>query len=70
MFLDVQQAVVERRLTMSAPDYVGYLSTVSAYLQLPQSKRQQAYDAITRVLPQRVEIAADIIAHLARRRSE
>ncbi|MEU5419226.1 class I SAM-dependent methyltransferase [Streptomyces sp. NPDC001407] len=70
LFLDVQQAIVKRRLTMSAPDYVGYLSTVSAYLQLPQSKRQQAYDAITRVLPERVEIAADIIAHLARRRSE
>ncbi|MGA6173905.1 class I SAM-dependent methyltransferase [Streptomyces sp. NPDC012600] len=70
LFLDIQQALVKRRLTMSAPDYVGYLSTVSAYLQLPQSRRQQAYDAITRVLPERVEITADIIVHLARRRSE
>ncbi|WP_326621104.1 class I SAM-dependent methyltransferase [Streptomyces anulatus] len=70
LFLDVQQSVVGRRLTASASDYVGYLSTVSAYLQLPQSRRQQAYDAITRVLPETVEIAADIIVHLARRRSE
>ncbi|MFJ2437890.1 class I SAM-dependent methyltransferase [Streptomyces anulatus] len=70
LFLDVQQSVVKRRLTTSATDYVGYLSTVSAYLQLPQSRRQQAYDAITRVLPETVEIAADIIVHLARRRSE
>ncbi|MFD8955375.1 class I SAM-dependent methyltransferase [Streptomyces anulatus] len=70
LFLDVQQSVVGRRLTASASDYVGYLSTVSAYLQLPQSTRQQAYDAITRVLPETVEIAADIIVHLARRRSE
>ncbi|MFF2744299.1 class I SAM-dependent methyltransferase [Kitasatospora sp. NPDC058048] len=69
-FLDVQQSVIKRRLTMSAPDYVGYLSTVSAYLQLPQSRRQQAYEAITRILPGTVEIAADIIVHLARRRSE
>ncbi|MEV7655904.1 class I SAM-dependent methyltransferase [Streptomyces anulatus] len=69
LFLDIRQAVVKRRLTMSAPDYAGYLSTVSAYLQLPQAKRQQAYDAITRVLPETVEIAADIIVHLARRRS-
>ncbi|RLU86336.1 SAM-dependent methyltransferase [Streptomyces griseocarneus] len=69
-FVDVQQAVVKRRLTMSAPGYVGYLSTVSAYLQLPQSRRQQAYDAITGVLPETVEIAADIIVHLARRRAE
>ncbi|SEE11905.1 hypothetical protein SAMN04490357_6978 [Streptomyces misionensis] len=36
----------------SAPDFVGYLSTVSAYLQLPPSKRQQGYDAITEVLPE------------------
>nr|WP_247694961.1 SAM-dependent methyltransferase [Streptomyces sp. B93] len=70
LFLDVQQSVVKRRLTMSAPDYVGYLSTVSGYFQLPQSRRQQAYDAIKRVLPGTVEIAADIIVHLARRRSE
>ncbi|MDQ0701097.1 hypothetical protein [Streptomyces sp. W4I9-2] len=70
LFLDVQQSVVKRRLTTSASDYVGYLSTVSAYLQLPQSRGQQAYDAIMRVLPETVEIAADIIVHLARRRSE
>ncbi|MGK5546700.1 class I SAM-dependent methyltransferase [Streptomyces sp. URMC 127] len=69
-FVDVQQAIVKRRLTMSAPDYVDYLSTVSAYLQLPQSRRQQAYDAITGGLPETVEIAADIIVHLARRRAE
>ncbi|MFE4973724.1 class I SAM-dependent methyltransferase [Kitasatospora sp. NPDC056651] len=69
-FLDVQQSVIKRRLTMSAPDYVGYLSTVSAYIQLPRSRRQQAYEAITRILPETVEIAADIIVHLARRRSE
>ncbi|MEU6239093.1 class I SAM-dependent methyltransferase [Kitasatospora sp. NPDC047058] len=68
-FIDVQQAVVRRRLTMNAPDYVGYLSTVSAYLQLPDARRQQAYDAITAVLPGTVEIAADIIVHLARRRA-
>ncbi|MEV0536746.1 class I SAM-dependent methyltransferase [Kitasatospora sp. NPDC050463] len=70
LFLDVQQTVITRRLTMSAPDYVGHLSTVSAYLQLPHSRRQQAFDAITRALPETVEIAADIIVHLARRRSE
>lgn len=68
LFVQVQQAVLKRRLTMSAPQYLGYLSTVSAYLQLPQSRRQQVYDAITGVLPETVEIAADIIVHLARRR--
>jgi hypothetical protein len=66
-FADVQQSVVKRRLTMSAPDYIGHLSTVSAYLQLPTSEQQQVFSQIMRVLPETVEIAADITVHLARR---
>ncbi|MFF5402961.1 hypothetical protein ACFY8K_02335 [Streptomyces misionensis] len=54
---------------MSAPDFVGYLSTVSAYLQLPPSRRQQVPDAITEVLPESVGITADVIVRLARRRA-
>src|SRR6516162_1903848 len=69
-FADVQQSVIERRLTMSARDYVGHLSTVSAYLELPASVQEQAYSQIRQVLPETVEIAADITVHLARRRSE
>jgi SAM-dependent methyltransferase len=67
-FTDVQQAVIERRLTMSAHDYVGHLSTVSAYLELPASEQEQVYRRIMQVLPETVEIAADITVHLARRR--
>lgn len=67
-FTDVQQSVIERRLTLSAGDYVGHLSTVSAYLQLPPSQQQQACERIMQVLPDQVEIAADITVHLARRR--
>jgi SAM-dependent methyltransferase len=67
-FTDVRQAVIERRLTMSADGYVGHLSTVSAYLQLPASTQEQVYSQILRVLPPTVEIAADVIVHLARRR--
>ena len=40
-FTDVQQSVIERRWTMLARDYVGHLSTISAYLQLPPSQQQQ-----------------------------
>jgi SAM-dependent methyltransferase len=69
-FADVQQSVIERRLTMSARDYVGYLSTVSAYLVLPASDQEQVYRRILQVLPDTVEIAADITAHLARRHCE
>lgn len=67
-FTDVQQSVIERRLTMTARDYVGHLSTVSAYLLLPTGQQEQVYDRIMRVLPDTVEINADITVHLARRR--
>jgi hypothetical protein len=62
--------VIERRLTMSARDYVGHLSTISAYLELPTSEQEQVYRRIMQVLPETVEIAADITVHLARRRCE
>ncbi|MBI4941237.1 MAG: class I SAM-dependent methyltransferase [Actinobacteria bacterium] len=66
-FTDVRQEVVERRLTLTAADYVGLLSTVSAYLQLPVEHREQALDAIRRALPEQVEVSADVTVHVARR---
>ncbi|WBP90477.1 class I SAM-dependent methyltransferase [Kitasatospora cathayae] len=67
-FADVRQAVIAQRLTMSSEDYVGLLSTVSAYLMLADAVREQAFRRILAVLPERVELDADITAHLARRR--
>jgi hypothetical protein len=55
---------------MSARDYVGHLSTISAYLQLPTSEQEQIYSQIMLVLPETVEVSADITVHLARRRCE
>ena len=69
-FTDVRQAVIERHVTMSARDYIGHLSTVSAYLVLPASVREQAFSRIRQVLPDTVEMTADITVHLARRRQE
>jgi SAM-dependent methyltransferase len=69
-FTDVRQSVIERRSTMSAPAYVGHLSTISAYLQLPPADQDQIYGRIMQVLPEHVEVAADITVHLARRRRE
>lgn len=69
-FADVRQSVIERRETMTARDYVGLLSTVSAYLVLPAADREEVFRRITLVLPEAVEIAGDITVHLARRRSE
>jgi SAM-dependent methyltransferase len=69
-FTDVRQCVLERRLTMSAGDYVGHLSTISAYLELPAATQEQVYRRIQSVLPPTVGITADVIVHLARRRRE
>jgi SAM-dependent methyltransferase len=69
-FGDVQQSVIERRVTMSARDYIGHLSTISAYLELPASEQEQLYSRIMQVLPETVEIAADLTVHLARRRCQ
>jgi hypothetical protein len=67
LFCDVRQLVVERRLTVTALDYIGHLSTISAYLLLPDAVREQAREAIVQVLPETVELDAEIIVHLARR---
>jgi SAM-dependent methyltransferase len=67
LFTDVRQSVFERRLVLSALDYVGYLSTVSAYLQLPRPAREEVLTRILDVLPDSVGIASDVTLHLARR---
>ena len=67
LFGDVQQHVLERRLTLGAAEYVGYLSTVSAYLGLPAPTRSEALGRILDALPPEVEINADVVAHLATR---
>jgi SAM-dependent methyltransferase len=69
-FVDVQQSVIKRCLTMGKDDYVGHLSTVSAYLELPAANHERVFSQILQVLPETVELTADIIVHLARRRSE
>ena len=66
---DVRQSVIERRPTVSAGEFVGHLSTVSAYLELPAPERAEVFRRISRVLPPTVEITADVIVHLARRRT-
>lgn len=65
-FIDVRQSTIERRMTMSARDYVGHLSTISAYLELPVSVREHVFDRIIKVLPERVAVVADLTLHLAR----
>ncbi|WP_239159159.1 class I SAM-dependent methyltransferase [Winogradskya humida] len=69
-FTDVRQSVITRRLTLTASDYIGHLSTISAYLTLPPPLREEAFRSISAVLPEAIEINADVtVHHLARRRS-
>ena len=69
LFVEVRQVVIERRLRWSAQAWVGYLSTVSAYLQLPAAQREQVFARTLEVLPEQVDVHADVILHLARRPS-
>ena len=66
-FVEVRQSTIERRTTISARDYIGHLSTISAYLELPASMREHVFDRILSLLPERVSLTADITLHLARR---
>lgn len=65
-FTDVRQSSIERRATVSAREYVGHLSTISAYLELPDPVREHVLGRILEVLPERVTLVADITLHLAR----
>jgi hypothetical protein len=67
LFEDLRQSTIERRTTISATEYVGHLSTISAYLELPASVSEQVLRQIRRVLPERVTVAGDLTLHLARR---
>ena len=66
LFTDVRQTLIDRRTRVSAQDYVGHLSTISAYLQLPSSVREAAFSRILQVLPEQVDVATDIVLHTAR----
>lgn len=67
LFTDVEQQVMPRRPLVRADDYVGHLSTVSAYLQLQGADRDEVLRRVRAVLPPEVEMRADITLHLARR---
>ena len=68
-FTDVRQSVFERRLLMSAEEYVAHLSTISAYLELSERVRARVLTEILGVLPEQVTLNGDLTLHLARLRS-
>jgi hypothetical protein len=68
LFTDVRQSSIERRAVLSAQDYIGHLSTISAYLELPDLARAQVLARILDALPETVAVVADVTVHLARLR--
>jgi hypothetical protein len=66
-FTDVRQSVIERRLTISAQDYIGQLSTVSAYVMLDPAARDEVFRRTLQALPETVDLNAELHVHLARR---
>ena len=59
--------MIEQRTTVSARDYVGLLSTVSAFLVLTPADREAALASILDALPAEVDVVGDIRLHLARK---
>jgi SAM-dependent methyltransferase len=67
LFASVEQQVIPRGWTVSPAEWAGHLSTVSAYLVLPEEVRREVLRRVETVLPDRVEVRADVVLHLARR---
>ena len=65
-FTDVHEVSIARRVSMTASEYVGHLSTISAYLVLPAAARASAFEQILGVLPEQVTLNGDLTLHLAR----
>ena len=65
-FIDIRQVSIGRRMVLSAQEYLGHLSTISAYRQLPVPARERVLDRVRDALPAQVTLNADLTLHLAR----
>lgn len=67
LFTDVVDLNLPRQVVVPRKEYVGYLSTVSAYLQLTVRQRQKVLHRIAEVLPDQVRLDAGVRLCLARK---
>jgi hypothetical protein len=67
LFTDVTEEVLPRHVLMPQREFVGYLSTVSAYLMLPMALQPQAFAAVADALPDEVRVDVTVHLNLARR---
>ncbi len=64
---DVRQREVPRRFTLARADYVRHLDTISAIRILSAADRSALFADLAAVLPEQVELRADLMVHTARR---
>ena len=67
LFKDVEHHLLAREVVLPQKEYVGYLSTVSAYLDLPLDESQDVLRRIADVVPEQVRLDLSVHLHLARR---
>lgn len=67
LFEDVRQVELRAAETRARDDYLGLLSTVSAWLELTETDRRAALAAVRVVLPDQVDLRRELTLHLARR---
>jgi SAM-dependent methyltransferase len=67
LFVDVEQHVIDRHVLVDSEEFIGYLSTVSAYLQLPPPEHREVLRRIANVLPAELRLDASVRLAVARR---
>jgi SAM-dependent methyltransferase len=67
LFGDVEEHVIDRHVVVAAEEFIGYLSTVSAYLLLPPAEHREVLRRIANVLPAELRLDASMKLALARR---
>jgi hypothetical protein len=68
LFEEVESHEVGREVVVPQKEYVGHLSTLSAYLRLPAEDRREVLRRITELVPAQVRLDASVQLQLARRR--
>lgn len=67
LFVDVMNHRVELESVLPQREYVGYLSTVSAYLLLPPADRQELLQRVADLLPEEVRVDVGVGMTMGRR---
>ncbi len=68
LFEDVRSDELVRHVTVSQQEYIGHLSTVSAFLRLAAEDRQDVLRQVLELVPAEVTLDASVVLQLARRR--